>query len=840
MLQYNPSISGSLSVTGSLIVTNGVIGTVSGVDVQIFSSSINQVITGIQSTTGSQDGRLTSIESFTSSTSARLNSIETISASNISRIGSLEIISASNVARIGNIETFTSSTTARLNSIETISASNIARLNSLETKSASVDTTNTTQNTRLTNLENKTGSLATTGSNTFYGTQIISGTTYIAGDFVVQGSSSIQYISASSVSIGTNIVNLNTANPAVRYGGISVQDSGSANGVTGSMLWDSTCNRWIYSNPSGVGYSGGVIMSGPRAATFGTETTLTCNYIAKSGGGDHLYDSCVWEMSGSMGINTSSPAVTLHVDASGGGIIRATRLGSGAGYIQLEADGTNGTLSSSNGLLINTGGNQRVNITSTGIACFSSNICVAEKIIVKNGGNSVFAWADDASAQPGSHTVGCISSGTTELYSKIYMNVNAGLFGQSTQCMAFIGTAGACNRGLLFGTVNTAPIFIGTSNSNRIQIESSGITTFACQICAPTMQSTYFSGTCLTLSGFSSGNGFKMDYGSASGQITAINLMANGTTNGFIGIQMVDGSNGDLWLGSSANRSMTIYRTGNVGFNTNNPCTRIHAEGGYGARFGCGYCFYGGGISGGQFPYGDIYGNGASYTYQVANTTATNTDLFGGYAAGYFRGGNGGNYGGGGAGIVAIGGDGGNAESVNAGGGAGIFARGGKNGAASAHSYAGWFDGGDVMIRCGNAYFCGSTYGILGLGTKVHDGTYHVFTGASCVLTLPINYGSASSIYLFGSLLGNDSMHYAHMMYYYRNDYLGFMGSTITQMSCYNPSTAGQRYTFSIVDPGGTGKSGCPIKINITCANGPDVGAGSYCTRFKIVVYNVY
>ena len=82
-------------------------------------------------------------------------------------------------------------------------------------------------------------------------------------------------------------------------------------------------------------------------------------------------------------------------------------------------------------------------------------------------------------------------------------------------------------------------------------------------------------------------------------------------------------------------------------------------------------------------------------------------------------------------------------------------------------------------------------------------------------------------------------MHYAHMMYYYRNDFAGFVGSTITQMSCHNTSTAGQRYTFSIVDPGGLGKSGCPLQINITCANGPSVGAGSYYTRFKIVVYNI-
>jgi hypothetical protein len=149
---------------------------------------------------------------------------------------------------------------------------------------------------------------------------------------------------------------------------------------------------------------------------------------------------------------------------------------------------------------------------------------------------------------------------------------------------------------------------------------------------------------------------------------------------------------------------------------------------------------------------------------------------------------------------------------------------------------------GDYMTiaTTGTACFSSSPSNIMGLGTKLHEGIYNVTTGASCVLTLPINYGSASSIYLFGSLLGNDSMHYAHMMYYYRNDFAGFVGSTITQMSCYNPSTAGQRYTFSIVDPGGTGKSGCLLKINITCANGPDVGAGNYSTKFKIVVYSAF
>ena len=200
-----------------------------------------------------------------------------------------------------------------LTSLNTATASFTPRITNLESKSASVDISITninsfTASNANTSLNSKTGSYATTGSNSFYGTQVFSGSVYIANDLIVQGSSSIQYISASSVSIGTNIVQLNTATPSVRFAGMSVQDSGSSAGITGSMLWDSLCNRWIYSNPSTIGYSGGMLLSGPRASTLGTETTLTCNYIAKSGGGDHLYDSCIIDNGTTVCVNATLKA----------------------------------------------------------------------------------------------------------------------------------------------------------------------------------------------------------------------------------------------------------------------------------------------------------------------------------------------------------------------------------------------------------------------------------------------------------------------------------------------------------------------------------------------------
>jgi hypothetical protein len=201
---------------------------------------------------------------FTSSTSARLNSIETISASNLSR----------------------------LNSIETITASNIARLTSLESTSASVDTLNTTQNSRLTSLEIKTGSLATTGSNFFSGSQTITGSLYISADLIVQGSSSLQNITASAVSIGTNIINLNTANPAIRYAGLVIGDSGSVGG-SGSFLYDSVQDEmlFIHRGDSSVVTSSVALMGPETYDNLGNETYLTNNRLPKGTGKEHLVDS---------------------------------------------------------------------------------------------------------------------------------------------------------------------------------------------------------------------------------------------------------------------------------------------------------------------------------------------------------------------------------------------------------------------------------------------------------------------------------------------------------------------------------------------------------------------
>jgi hypothetical protein len=133
--------------------------------------------------------------------------------------------------------------------------------------------------------------LATTGSNNFIGTQTITGSLFISSDLVVQGSSSLQNITASAVNIGANVVNLNTANPAIRFAGINIFDSGSIGG-SGSFLYDSVQDEFIFVHRgNGTNVTSSHFILGPETYdNLGDETYLTNNRIPKGTGIEHLKD----------------------------------------------------------------------------------------------------------------------------------------------------------------------------------------------------------------------------------------------------------------------------------------------------------------------------------------------------------------------------------------------------------------------------------------------------------------------------------------------------------------------------------------------------------------------
>jgi hypothetical protein len=160
-------------------------------------------------------------------------------------------------------------------------------------------------------IVSNTSSYAETASylNSLHQDVNIFGNLMVTGNLNVLGTASFIYTTQSIVDIGAGFINLNTDYPAAQFGGINVVDSGSfGNDSTGSLLWDSLNNKWIYSNPSGSSYSSGMLISGPRnTGSIGNEQGTTLNALMKGQGGDHITSSGIFEVSGSVGIGTSTP-----------------------------------------------------------------------------------------------------------------------------------------------------------------------------------------------------------------------------------------------------------------------------------------------------------------------------------------------------------------------------------------------------------------------------------------------------------------------------------------------------------------------------------------------------
>lgn len=187
------------------------------------------------------------------------------------------------------------------------------------------------------------------GSSGFNGNAAITGSLIVTGNLNVIGTSSFTYTTASIVQVGSNIITLNTNNPATRFGGITVVDSGSfGTASTGSLFWDSLNNKWIYSNPSGSTYSGGMLISGPRnTSSLGNETGMDSDFVAVGQGSDHIRPGSIYN-SGSITQVTGSLTATSFT-----GSIRAVQTATTyAGYFQ-----NNGfNLAGNNAIQINDGG----------------------------------------------------------------------------------------------------------------------------------------------------------------------------------------------------------------------------------------------------------------------------------------------------------------------------------------------------------------------------------------------------------------------------------------------------------------------------------------------------
>ena len=331
------SVGGTPIVFANDIVVSGSIditGTIEGINLTDLSSSVNTRLGNLETSGGS-------LNSFTASANNRLNSLESTS-------GSLNSYTSSNNTRLSTIETttgslnsYTSSNNTRLSSIETTTSSILSvnttqngRLDSLETTSGSILSVNTTQNGRLSSIEGKSGSYATTGSNIFQGDQTITGSLYVSQNLIIAGSSSIQNISSSVVNIADNIITVNALNPSVRFGGLAVIDSGSSPQVSGSMLFDSVNNQWLFVHQNQGTVTSSVLLMGPETYNdLGNESYITANRLVKSTGIEHLTNS---------NISDNGTTITMLSNTVVNGTFSATGTTLVSGSSQITHDSTTG------------------------------------------------------------------------------------------------------------------------------------------------------------------------------------------------------------------------------------------------------------------------------------------------------------------------------------------------------------------------------------------------------------------------------------------------------------------------------------------------------------------
>lgn len=173
----------------------------------------------------------------------------------------------------------------------------------------------------------------------------VSGSATIIGNLTILGSSSIVNISSSTIIIDDNIITLNYWPPALRYSGIEVVDSASANNVSASLLWDGENNYWLTVNQVNTASR---IIHGPTASFGNALGTLTATYLPKAFEEDGIVNSSLYE----VGTNLVYNGAVFSASALSASNLRVTGTGSityASGVVVTYVTGSFTTLTISTG-----------------------------------------------------------------------------------------------------------------------------------------------------------------------------------------------------------------------------------------------------------------------------------------------------------------------------------------------------------------------------------------------------------------------------------------------------------------------------------------------------------
>jgi cytoskeletal protein CcmA (bactofilin family) len=144
------------------------------------------------------------------------------------------------------------------------------------------------------------GDLTVNGVLTVTGNTQLGANLYVSGNLEVLGTATNVSLQSSTVEIGDNIILVNAYSPFQQYAGLAAYDSGSG-GASGSLLWDSLRDYWMFVSSSGQ--SSKII--GTTAGTYGSENSLTSGTFPIATSNNTIGDSLLTYSGTTLALNTN-------------------------------------------------------------------------------------------------------------------------------------------------------------------------------------------------------------------------------------------------------------------------------------------------------------------------------------------------------------------------------------------------------------------------------------------------------------------------------------------------------------------------------------------------------
>jgi len=281
-----------------------------------------------------------------------------------------------------------------------------------------------------------------------------------------------------------------------------------------------------------------------------------------------------------VGIGTTDPASTLHVDATGGGVIRVTRLGTSASaYGRLEHDGTNTSLTSSAALIFNSNATHAGRFDTSG------------RLVVSSSGSAF--GADSVTIDQGGFLAIRNTSGATLELRRDTTDGNIVEFQKDGTVVGSIGTAGtdlhidgtANHSGIRFQQDSLLPRKNGANTNNAIDLGyDDGISVFR-------FKDLYLSGTANIGGNIQVASGNLIKTKTDSGEIIRFERSAD--TNRYSSIHAYSTDQGNAYIsfkvhdGATATSQADVLHlkgSGNVGINNTDPKCTLHVKGAIGIQ----------------------------------------------------------------------------------------------------------------------------------------------------------------------------------------------------------------------------------------------------------------